>query len=547
MKKLNPIILAALFMCVTQFSWAQLCTGVKGPNLLGAKGTFSAPFITPNGSAAGCLTTGDQTYNPAGNVGNALLGCTASIGDILPCSDYTYTASELGMESEFTYSLLKVMGDATGSNCIHNPIWTAKDHTGDGGYFMAVNGAPNVGFSPLFYQIKQIPVCIGTTYEFSAWVINMMPAKPGVDDAAPNVSFYVNGVEIGNSGPIPYDNQWHQVGGQFTATTPVVDLQVINATQVAGGNDLGLDDISFRVCQSQIQVSGPVTVTEGSPVTAHFVVSDPIDENTWFKMQFSSDGGVTFNNISTGEQRAFGPDHTYTVDYPIFGGGPAVSMWNGFQFRLVVSTSKEGLEDPECIYINDYRLIVSSEGTLPVQLTSFEGSYNHGKASLNWQTSQEINTDRFELSRSFDGNHFETVTTINAAGNSSQARQYKYIDQLVTRSGEYVYYKLKMVDKDEKFSFSDVVKLTLDDNKSKFTIFPNPVTNHFTASFHAAKSANATLLIRNTNGQTVYSKQVNVLKGNNSVTISDATLASGMYYITIGNSDFSYQGKLQKK
>ena len=108
-----------------------------------------------------------------------------------------------GMQPEFTYSILKVMGDANGSNCLHSPVWTAKDHTNDGGYFMAVNGAPTVGFSTLFYQIKTIPVCIGTTYEFSAWVINMMPAKPGTDDAAPNVSFVVNGLVIGNSGAIP--------------------------------------------------------------------------------------------------------------------------------------------------------------------------------------------------------------------------------------------------------------------------------------------------------------------------------------------------------
>ena len=331
---------------------------VKGPNLLGAKGTFSAPFITVNSNASACLSDGTHTYNPPGNVGNALTGCTATIGSMIPCSDYNYTATTNGMQPEFTYSILKVMGDASGSNCIHTPIWIAKDHTNDGGYFMAVNGAPNSSYSTLFYQIKTIPVCIGTSYEFAAWVINMMPAGGAVSDA-PNISFKVNGSVIGNSGPIPYDHQWHQVGGSFTATTATVDLQVVNATSIANGNDLGLDDISFRVCQSRIDVSGLVT-------NLQFVVTDPLSQNTWYKWQLSTDGGITFSNIPTATGTAtYGADHTFTVS-PSTYIPTVIPAMNGWKYRLVVSTSQVGLANPDCIYFNDYTLIVlPSPGPLP--------------------------------------------------------------------------------------------------------------------------------------------------------------------------------------
>ena len=135
MKKFNTLIVAVISVFSFQFSQAQLCTGVKGPNLLGAKGTFSAPFITVNTGASACLSSATDSYNPTGNVGNALTGCTAAIGNIIPCSDYNYTAATNGMQPEFTYSILKVMGDASGSNCIHTPVWKGKDHTNDGGYF----------------------------------------------------------------------------------------------------------------------------------------------------------------------------------------------------------------------------------------------------------------------------------------------------------------------------------------------------------------------------------------------------------------------------
>ena len=542
------LIMTVISVFSFQFSQAQLCNGVKGPNLLGAKGTFSAPFITVNTNAGACLSSGSNTYNPTGNVGNALTGCNATTGSIIPCSDYNYTAAASGMQPEFTYSILKVMGDASGSNCIHNPIWKGKDHTNDGGYFLAVNGAPNTSFSPLFYQIKNIPVCIGTSYEFSAWVISMIPGNGGTDGASPNISFVVNGQVIANSGPIAYNNSgtWVQVGGSFTATTDHVDLQVINATSVAQGNDLGLDDISIHVCASRIAVSGPATNPEGSSPDPQFVVTDPIDQNTWYKWQLSVDGGVTFNNVTSGSSSVYGADHTFTVSPAPFIGTATPGM-NGYIYRLVVSTSKTGLVNPDCIYFNDYRLIVTPTGPLPVQLTSFKGTYANGVASLSWQTSQELNSDHFELFRSFDGNNFVSAASIKAGGNTNTTKNYQYNDQVSTMAGNYVFYKLKQIDKDGKFTFSSVIKLSLSDLHATIQLFPNPVVNNFTASFTAPKLSTATLLIRTTNGQTVYSKIIDVIKGNNSVLINNAPLKTGIYYVSIVNDDIYYTGKLQKK
>ena len=527
---------------------AQLCdSNHKGPNLLGAKGTFSAPFVTVNKNASKCLTDGTYTYNVPGNIGNALQACILSPSNsISPCSDYNYTATSLGMEAEFTYSLLKVMGDENGSNCIHSPIWKAKDHTGDGGYFMAVNGAPDENSSPLFYQIKKIPVCPGTTYEFSAWVINMMPA--GNEAEAPKISFVVNGMTIATSGSVPYDRQWHQVGGTYTPGPGIftVDLKVINAVQVAGGNDLGLDDISFRVCKSSIDVTGPVYTLEGSAANPSFKVSDPGRQNTWYKFLMSTDGGITFVPASSLFQATYGSDNTFTISYKIFGGVPVIPDWNGYIFRMVVSTSEEGLGNPECIFFSDYKLIVTSGAPTPVLLTSFDGTYSNGSANLKWQTSQESNNDRFEILRGFNGNDFEMVGKVAGAGNSSLTSDYEYQDVVGSSSG-YVFYKLRQVDKDGKFSFSNIVKLTMNNVAASFQLFPNPVVNNFTASFSAPKATSATLIIRNVSGQTVYSKTVNVLKGNNSVVVNNAPLKTGMYYVTITGDDINYKGKLQKQ
>lgn len=550
MKKIHILIMAAIGLFSFQLTQAQLCNSDrKGPNLLGARGTFSAPYITVNEGADACLFANTNSYNPIGNVGNKLDGCANPQDNIAPCSDYNYTAKANGMMAEYTYSILKVMGDETGSNCIHTPIWRAADHTGDDGYFMAVNGAPNTSSSQIFYQIRNIPVCAGTTYEFSAWVINMMPS--GSEEQAPNISFVVNGTTVATSGPIPYDREWHQVGGTYTPAAGVneVNLEVINATQVASGNDLGLDDISFRVCQSSVEVSGPASVPEGQPATATFTAYDPVKQNTYYRFLYSTDGGITFNQASGVGQGVYGEDGSFSVDYAIFGGTDVVPDMHNYVFRMVVSTSQEGLDNPDCIYFNDYVLVVVpiSGGPTPVTLSSFTGNYANGASNLKWQTSQESNSDYFEVYRSFDGNSFELAGKVKAAGNSSLTTNYQYQDYVSANNGRYVFYKLKQVDKNGNFAYSSVIKLSMGEAATSFRIYPNPAVNDFTVSFTASKSSNAVLMIRNTSGQTVYSDKINILKGDNSVQVRSNSLKSGMYYISIVNDDINFTGKLQKK
>ena len=209
-----------------------------------------------------------------------------------------------------------------------------------------------------------------------------------------------------------------------------------------------------------------------------------------------------------------------------------------------MAASRVGLTNPDCHYFNDYTLVVAAGGALPVKLTSFDGTYADGVATLKWQTSQELNNDRFELYRSYDGSNFELAATIAGAGNSSLPKNYSYQDR-INLDGN-VYYKLKQIDIDGKFSFSNIVKLSSTDNNGSFKVYPNPVTNSFNVLFSASKTGVANLLIRSTNGQTVYRQSISVIKGNNSVSINGYQLSSGMYYISITNDDINYNAKLQK-
>lgn len=526
-----------------------------GPNLLGAKGTFSAPFVTPNTNASSCTNNGLNSYSPVDNIGNAL-NTLSGIGTAQPGSGYDYTAASGGLQPEFTYTLIKNIGDVNGGNCVKGD-WRGQNHTPDDGWFMAVNGAPNNTKSPIFYKIDAISVCPGTKYEFSAWVINMLPesSPAAIAGSEPNISFKVTSSEgssiVASSGPIAYTNTptWVKVSGTFTVPSSVssIDLEVINATAIASGNDLGLDDISLNVLKSNIVLSGvngPLTnaLCDGNNTSVLFTVNDDTQTNAWYKWQVSKDGGATYIDSTSPAQATFsGNSYALTLNLT-----HVSTEMSGYKYRLVVSTSQAGLVNPECTYVNEYTLIVNACAPTPVTMTSFNGKFSNGQAVLDWKTSQEFNSDRFEVYKSNDGQSFSYLGSVKSAGNSNMTKNYSYTDNQPGTS-QYVYYRLKQVDFDGKFVYTNVVKITTG-TKASLEVYPNPFSSYFTASFTANKTADATMIVRNSIGQPVMQKSIKTIKGSNSVNVNNiSSLKAGIYYVTISNDDINYNIKLQKQ
>jgi hypothetical protein len=158
---------------------------------------------------------------------------------------------------------------------------------------------------------------------------------------------------------------------------------------------------------------------------------------------------------------------------------------------------------------------VSSAGTLPLQLTSFNGVYDGRKSFLTWKTANEINTDRFEVERSTDAVSFSLIGTVTAKGNISGS-DYSLTDAKFIFS--VAYYRLKVIDKDGKFTYSKIVRLTTD-NKTALTVYPNPVRttlviNHplsDAVSFVEIYAANGTLIKRIKVGEAVMQTEVKIV------------------------------------
>ena len=108
---------------------------------------------------------------------------------------------------------------------------------------------------------------------------------------------------------------------------------------------------------------------------------------------------------------------------------------------------------------------------LPITLINFSGTQSNNGNQLNWKTASEKNNSHFDLERSEDGKRFEKIITIKANGNTNAQQSYSYLDK--ASPFEITYYRLKQVDIDGKFNYSNTIAVQ-SDYEEKFSLYPNP-------------------------------------------------------------------------
>ncbi|MFT3911645.1 MAG: T9SS type A sorting domain-containing protein [Ferruginibacter sp.] len=177
---------------------------------------------------------------------------------------------------------------------------------------------------------------------------------------------------------------------------------------------------------------------------------------------------------------------------------------------------------------------------MPLQLNKFDAILQDRSVVCNWQTLQEINSDHFEIERSEDGKNFIITGNVTATGNSTLKHDYRFTDaNAASFNKEYLYYRLKMVDNDNRFSYSNTVKVKLRFG-SALTIFPNPVTDHLSFSLISTENDNAMVLVTDISGKTVYKKEMQLRKGTNTYQLNELFLLPGKYTVSIkGKNNYS--------
>jgi hypothetical protein len=179
------------------------------------------------------------------------------------------------------------------------------------------------------------------------------------------------------------------------------------------------------------------------------------------------------------------------------------------------------------IYSNTYSYTTSC--TLPLHLISFTASKNKNIVTLNWQTAEEINTSHFNIQRSTDGANFSNVGNVTAKGTGGQS--YGFADNIDNLKADKVYYRLQLMDKDGKYSFSKIIPLALDLFARNIKTYPNPVKDQLYILLNAQNAGKATICISDASGKVIHSETVSTTATAMNVNVS--RLAKGIYYVQL--------------
>ena len=210
-----------------------------------------------------------------------------------------------------------------------------------------------------------------------------------------------------------------------------------------------------------------------------------------------------------------------------------------YWFTRLIVTDADGLSTtdsskifPQCI-------------PLPIKLSTFNVAGQGNSNLLTWTSFEEINLRNFEVQRSYDGSNFEVIGSVNAL-NGSGTNAYQFRDDNFLDG--YVYYRLKMLDKDDKFAYSFIVRIyTGTKANSDITISPNPFKNKFLFGAVFKDAGNITIRIMDAKGAVVklIKSQVNI--GFNSLQVDKLdNLSKGVYYLEVLQGDDVRRTKLIK-
>ena len=302
-----PLLIACIIL-LPLAATAQTCEGNLGDNIF-EDGDF------------GEGTTNDVQMNP----------------NIAP--GYAYTTP--GPPQDGFYTVTQNTGQWAG---LYGTWLAIQDNSPDpDGYMMVVNASFDEG---LFYESEVTGLCENTLYEFSADIINVVKANVA-NHIKPNVSFLLDGQVQFSTGDIPQNEQWNNYG--FTFTTAVgqnsITLSLRNNAPGGIGNDLALDNISFRACGDEAFIL-PETIAniceDGSALTLDATTVGTLYDNPTFQWQESFDMGMTWQNIAGATGLTY--DHT--------------DLASGvYYYRFLLADGINNLDNEKCRVNSNIKLI----------------------------------------------------------------------------------------------------------------------------------------------------------------------------------------------
>jgi hypothetical protein len=290
---------------------------------------------------------------------------------------------------------------------------------------------------------------------------------------------------------------------------------------------------------TELELIGPYTMTlmasnQFMSLSGNFITNNNLVNPNGESTDQGTPPAGQFNNFgaATGSVRINGPA-TRVLRFRVYLRGASGSQFN---WSAPGSAVNGGSRDPLTGDIWFVSATLKQEQLIPLPATGLKlnAALNGSDVMLTWKTLSEIDTREFEIQRSTDGVNFTTIATKAAAGNSPVEVNYAHTD--ANMQALVYYYRLKLVDMDNDYSYSNVAVVRRAGSFKAVKIFPNPVASQLNIEFSNAKG-DYMISLYNQAGQEVAAQRSTINYAVQYVTVERKQLPAGTYILKMINTE----------
>ncbi len=302
----------------------------------------------------------------------------------------------------------------------------------------------------------------------------------------------------------------------FILTAPSEGTYLINA---------GYKNPSRRWDSTHVTLQLSLPPSAPGNLVAQFIPSPLSVELTWTDNSNNENGFII-------ERESQGPDAFVVIDTVSANTNLFVDntvSYSTYNYRITAYNAFG-----QSAYSNVAQILV------PVELTSFSASEKDEGVLLEWTTATELNNRGFEIQRNQSSN-WETIGFVEGRGTTAEISNYQFFNDLSElNSSVKLHYRLKQVDFDGTFSYSNIIEIVfIPEAYSLSQNYPNPFNPSTSISFTLTKNTFVTLKIYNVLGNEITTLvNQNMLGGKHEIKFNANELASGVYLYTITAGDF---------
>lgn len=331
---------------------------------------------------------------------------------------------------------------------------------------------------------------------------------------------------------------WMDMDGNTARITIAADIAVglgITVVNSAGNNGYDPSHNTLNAPADGDSVISIGSVNSSGTVSSFSSVGPTVDGR--IKPDLMAMGSNDYIASTFGNQYSFGSGTSFSC--PLVAGVCALILQKNplltpMQVLQALRSTASKSSNPDNIYgwgiINSLSAINSS--IVPVELTTFTGSYNNNSVELNWVTSTETNNYGFEIERRSDTSGFEKIGFVSGNGTSTNRISYNFVDNKLSEPK--YYYRLKQIDFNGSINYSAeiLVNISSVNDFKLFQNYPNPFNPTTKIQYYLPETGTVKIGLYDLLGNEVLSLiNQEMPAGMNNIELNASKLASGIYFV----------------